>query len=241
MGIAAAESAQYERAVRKLFPQGAYWDKQFSDPASDVSLFAKAKIEELIRYRGRMNALLGESRIETTEELIADWERVLLGEITYGKTLEEQRLLLKSKQDNLLTRAELQKTAGMYGFTIEDIQFPYRPGFFTFSRFGDRLATMASFSVITFTLYKTGLSAACREIIKIDYPLKGFGRMCFGAEKTAYFPFKNFSAEIDDISRFEVLLVNYTMAEKRLFAEFEQALTGKLLANHIPIFYYTGD
>jgi hypothetical protein len=39
-----------------------------------------------------MSGLQDESRIETAGELIADWERVLLGEATFGKTLPERRL-----------------------------------------------------------------------------------------------------------------------------------------------------
>jgi uncharacterized protein YmfQ (DUF2313 family) len=101
---------RYEHAIKRLFPIGDYWDRQFADPGSDVSLFAKAKLEELIRFRSRMSALRGESRIDTAEETIADWERALLGEITYGKTLTERRLLLKSKEDNKLDHAELQKS-----------------------------------------------------------------------------------------------------------------------------------
>jgi hypothetical protein len=186
-GMADALSAQYEHAVRKLFPQGDYWDKQFADLESDISLFAKAKLEELIRFRGRMNALLGESRIETTEELIADWERVLLGEVTYGKTLEEQRLFLKSKQDNKLNRAKLQKIADMYGLTITGITFPYRPAFFSHTFFNTSfLGGPVCFSVLLITAVWGRVKF--RVLFKADYPIQQFGTMRFGLGRLAFFP-----------------------------------------------------
>jgi len=42
MGMTVARKEQYEAAVRKLFPQGEYWDKQFANPQSDISLFVQA-------------------------------------------------------------------------------------------------------------------------------------------------------------------------------------------------------
>jgi hypothetical protein len=197
MGV--ATPAQYEWAVKKLFPQGSYWDKQFSDPTSDVSLFAKAKIEELIRFRGRMDALLGESRIETTEELIADWERVLLGEVTYGKTLEEQRLLLKSKQDNKLNRAELQKIAGMYGLAITDITFPYRPAFFSHTFFNTFLGGPACFSVLLVTAsWERG---KFRALFKAGHPAQQFGMMRFGLGRLAWLPVNRLRFYLDKTLR----------------------------------------
>jgi hypothetical protein len=118
--------------MRNISP--GYWPR-FADPAGDVSLFARAKLDELIRFRRRMSDLQNESRTETTSELIADWERTLLGAVTYGKPLEERRLLLKSREDNKLNRAELQKIADIYGFTIFDITFPCRPAFFAHACF----------------------------------------------------------------------------------------------------------
>jgi uncharacterized protein YmfQ (DUF2313 family) len=241
MGLAVATSAQYEDAVRRLFPQGEYWDAQFADGQSDAFLFVKAKAVELRRFRERMGALLDESKMDTTTELIADWERVYLNYSSKDLDINQRRLLIKSKSDERLNRAELNKIAEMYGFTLESIEFPYRPGFFGFSRFGDRLAAMVSFSVLKFTLFKPGLLASCWEIIKRDFPLKCFGRTCFGTERLAYFPLKDFQAAADSVSRFELMMANYAIAEKKLFAEFEEAIAGKLLANHIPIFYYIGD
>jgi hypothetical protein len=184
MGIVTTDKARYAQAVKKLFPQGEYWTKRFADPSGDVSLFAKAKPEELLRYRSCMSALPGESRIETTEELIADRERVLLGEVTYGKTLEERRLLLKSKQDNKLNRAELQKIADRYGLTIIDIVFPFRPAFFGHAVFNTSFpGGPVCFSVVLITASWPG--EEFRALFKANYPIQRFGTMRFGLERLA--------------------------------------------------------
>ena len=95
MGINVASEAKYEAAIRKLFPQGEYWDKQFSDAESDASLFVKAKLQELMKFRRRIKALQSESLIEKTEELIAEWERVLLNDTFPNMELNQRRLQLK--------------------------------------------------------------------------------------------------------------------------------------------------
>jgi hypothetical protein len=188
MGIVASR-AQYESAIKKLFPQGGYWDEQFADPESDVSLFVKAKLEELIRFRGRMSALYDESRIETTDELIADWERVLLENVNYGKTLTERRLLLKSKEDNRLNRAELEKIAGMYGLFIADIAFPCRPGFFGFSRFNTSfIGSPAAFSVLLITALQEDFRAKVWAMIREEFTTQRFGTIHFGLDRLVYFP-----------------------------------------------------
>ena len=188
MGVAVAPRPLYESAIKRLFPQGDYWDKQFADPKSDVSLFAKAKLDELIRFRGRMSRLQDESRPETTDELISDWERVLLDALNPDKSLAERRLLLKSKENNKLNRAELQNIADLFGLTIIDITFPYRPAFFGHLRFNRRAGSLAVFSVLRFIITKPGLFQECWEIIKAEHSAKAFGRLRFGIDRLAYFP-----------------------------------------------------
>ena len=187
MGIAGATRSQYETAIKKLFPQGGYWDKEFADPASDVSLFCRAKAEELFTFRERMNALQNESRIETTSELVADWERVLLGSVTYGKTLTERRLLLKSKEDNRLNRAELQKIAELYGLMFIDITFPYRPAFFGHAFFN----TSALGGPVVFSVPLISAAwgrAKFWNLFKEGHPVQQFGRTQFALDRLAWFP-----------------------------------------------------
>jgi len=157
MGITAASRAQYENAVKKLFPRGDYWDGQFADPESDVSLFVKAKADGLIRFRNRMSDLYNESRPELSVELIGDWERVLLGKLNADKTLEERRAVLTGKGNTNFNRAALQNIAAIYGFSFVGISFPCRPAFFGFSCFGfDRIAGPASWQVIVISVDTNG-------------------------------------------------------------------------------------
>ncbi|MDR1300954.1 MAG: YmfQ family protein [Treponema sp.] len=154
MGLVAT-ATEYAAALQKLFPQGDYWDTQFANPESDVSRFCQVKAVELIRFRERMNALQSESIIETTHELIADWERVLLGHNTNGLDLEQRRLFLLSNRDVSANRVELQKIAGRYGLSITDITFPYKPAFFGFSRFNQRICGPIGFSVLLFVVQQS--------------------------------------------------------------------------------------
>jgi hypothetical protein len=189
MGIAVAATDRYGNAVKRLFPRGDYWDKQFADPESDVSLFAKAKLDELIRFRNRMSGLQDESRIETTEELIVDWERVLLGEVSYGKTLPERRRLLRSRENDRLNRAELEKIARIYGLSVAGVDFPYRPGFFGFSRFSTSfIGSPAVFSVLLITALKKDFRVLLWTLIRDEYPSKRLGAIHCGSERIVYFP-----------------------------------------------------
>jgi uncharacterized protein YmfQ (DUF2313 family) len=198
--LAPASGAQYENAIKKLFPQGDYWDEQFSDPTGDVSLFARVKLDELIRFRQRMSDLQNESRTETTGELIADWERVLLGEVTYGKPLAERRLLLKSREDNKLNRTELQKIADIYGFTIFDITFPYHPAFFAHACLNTSfLGGPAVFSVLLIRV--SDAREKFRAFFTPGHPVQQFGTMRFGLERLAYFPVSRLRYYLDKTLR----------------------------------------
>jgi hypothetical protein len=149
MGIAAADGTVYEAAVRNLFPQGDYWDRQFADTESDVSLFCKAKVFEIIRFRSRMAALLEESNPATAEEMLEEWERVLLGSVFTGLDVSQRRLSLLTKQTETFSRKQLHDIALSFGYTITDIRLPYLPSFFGFSRFGiGRFGTPAGWNVV---------------------------------------------------------------------------------------------
>jgi hypothetical protein len=140
---------EYAVALRRLFPRGDYWDRQFADPESDCALFCKAKTEEFIRFRGRMADLQNESAIQTADETIEDWERVITGAATSGLGLDERRALLVSQRNGNVTIGALNEIGQMYGVTITDITFPFRPAFFGFSHFAiDRIAGPAAFSVV---------------------------------------------------------------------------------------------
>jgi hypothetical protein len=191
-----AGHAEYESAIKKLFPQGAYWDAQFADAESGASLFAKAKLDGLVSFRERMDALVKESVIETTDELIAEWERVLLGYVTAELPLNERRLLLKSKRDVKLDRSELQKTAAMFGLTLLDVSFPFRPAFFGHSYFNtSTIGSPVTFSVLLITAGRG--KSDFWELIKAEYPAKRFTRLRFGHGRLAYFPLRQLRLNVN--------------------------------------------
>jgi hypothetical protein len=202
-----------------------------TDPESDVSLFPKAKLDELLHFRGLMSVLWDESKIETTDELIADWECVILGEVQTGD-LDARRLALKQKQDAQLNRAELDKTAAVYGFSIASIEFPYRPAFFGNALFGQhRICGFSAFSVLRFTATKDGLIDEIAAVHNADWAARGFGRLRCGRDRMAYLP-------ISDSEVSTALLMNFIISEKSILSEFEEAIKCKLLANQIAYFWY---
>jgi hypothetical protein len=88
-----------------------------------------------------------------------------------------------------LNRAELQKIADMYELTIADVYFPYRSGFFGFSRFGNSyIGSPVVFSVLFIKVQQESFRAKSWALIKPDYPAKKFGRMRFGIDRLVYFP-----------------------------------------------------
>lgn len=189
MGVAMASEVQYTDAVRCLFPQGEYWDAQFADPQSDTSLFAQAKVAEIMKLRQRMSVLLDESKMETTTELITDWERVYLDAIFPDIDINQRRLQLKSKDDLKLNRAELRKIAAMFGLNIKDVNIPYHPHFFGFAKFAqERFGSFTTFSVVKITATETGFNMKHWNAIKTELECYRFTKTHFGIERLGYFP-----------------------------------------------------
>ena len=144
-----APQTRCESAVRKLFPQGDYWDRQFADPESDVSLFCEAKADYIVRLKNRAFDLRAESVIQTATETLDDWERVLRGVATIGLDIKTRRALLAASRTESITVEAIKKIGAAYGVSITRVTLPFRPGFFGHSRFGvDRISSPAAFSVL---------------------------------------------------------------------------------------------
>ena len=187
MGLAAAPE-RYETAVKKMFPQGQWWDAQLADPESDASLFARAKSEGIARFRGRMDDLLAEGKPELTEELVADWERVLLGEEFPGDDIDERRLRLRSKKDGSPNRRELEKIAEQHGLVLREAAHPYRPRFFGFARFAvERVPSFAAFSVVRFSCVDPNYGRY-GEAIRAEIEQGRFATVRFGTRRLAFVP-----------------------------------------------------
>jgi len=149
MGLAVASKARYENAVKKLFPQGDYWDEQFADPGSDCSLFCKVKADLIAGFRNGMANLLNESAVTTADKTLDDWERVYLGARNAGFDNAQRKALLNVSTTVNINIAAIKEIGRLYGIAVTGIAFPFRPAFFGHSRFGvDRTASPAAFSVL---------------------------------------------------------------------------------------------
>jgi predicted flavoprotein YhiN len=149
MGINVAAKGTYEDAVRKLFPQGEWWDGQLADPESDVSLFAGEKAEELLRFRRRMADLFLEGRTETATETLDDWERVLLGTTNQDLDVATRRAVLATGGGTSPSTAAVKEAGRSFGIEVTEVTLPFRPALFGHARFGlDFIAGIPGFSAL---------------------------------------------------------------------------------------------
>jgi hypothetical protein len=138
----------------------------------------KAKAAETARFRTAMADLFRECSLRTAVDTIDGWERNLLDRRNPGLSLGERRTLLSVKQTPRVDRLTLGDTARLFGFELTGIEFPFRPGFFGFSRCGiDRAASPAAYSILYITAAKpdgdaeTGrFEAAVKEMLNSYIP-----------------------------------------------------------------------
>lgn len=141
--------ADYIAAIRKLFPLGVYWERQFDNPESDLSLWIGAKADELYRFKNRFTELIAESTPKTADSTLDEWERVLLGVISPDLPIELRRKLLLTKRRGFVNRDVLQGIASLYGAKIKRLFFPFRSAFCGHTRLAvNRICSPASFSVL---------------------------------------------------------------------------------------------
>ena len=149
MGIKTAAEKDYSDTIRELFPKGEYWERQFSDPESDINLFCKVKSQEIISFRKRMFDLLAESNSNTSAETLDDWERVLLGKINFDLDAVQRKNILNASKAGNFHIETIKEIGRLYGITITDVVFPFRPAFFGHTLFGINLiASPAAFAVL---------------------------------------------------------------------------------------------
>ncbi len=141
--------AEYVSAIKKLFPLGAYWDVQFNNPYSDLSVWVDAKSEELHRFKNRFSELITESTPKTADTTLDDWERILLGTISPHLPVELRRSLLLTKGKGFVNKDVLERIGNLYGVSIKRVYFPYRSAFCGHTRIGiNQICSPASFSLI---------------------------------------------------------------------------------------------
>jgi len=229
MGIAAATKKDYSEAVRGLFPQGEYWQRQFADPESDASLFCKAKAQEIIRFRNRMRDLLLESDYRTAVETIGDWERVLLGYTNAHLPLEERRKILSSEKNSIINRIAISNIAQKHGLSLVDIIFPFKTSFFGFSQFCYSIFSHPVFFSLFYIIaafQSDELKTEAKGRVTRLLDSASFGRGCFGIGQflgRSYFNKEHASRVFRGI---------------KALNDFEQDLSNKLLSSNIAYFQY---
>ena len=143
------EKNNYISSIKKLFPKGQYWDAQFDNPESDLSVWAEASAGEVLNFKSRFDGLIKESAPKTAETTIEDWERVLLGTVNSHLSDELRRNLLLKRRQGFISVSILKDIANLYTAELKRIYYPYRSAFFGQTRIAiNRICSPASFSVL---------------------------------------------------------------------------------------------
>lgn len=137
--ITVASIDDYSKSIRDLFPQGEFWEKQFSNHESHLSHWCKAKAQELHRFKVRRAALAEEGFKTRTFELIENWERIH-GIKSPSGTIEDRRAALVAKTGGSINRPTLDALAVQFGATIVSVSFPLKPRLFGKARFKTRFS-----------------------------------------------------------------------------------------------------
>ncbi len=141
MDLILPEKAVYKKTIKKLFPQGAYWENVFSNEDSDLNKICDVKADNLLIFRERLLQLVKESYPTTCEETIEDWERVLLNDSNKTLPLSERKELLFNQQNYILICETL------YNVSIQE-KSPFSISLLGKAKFGQtRCVSQAAFSV----------------------------------------------------------------------------------------------
>ena len=142
---------EYVKVIQKLLPPGEYWDRQLSDPESDISRWCQVKAVELRRFKLRCSGLLNESFPGQTTELIDEWERAL-DSINPDLPLDLRRKQLAKSHVGYVNLTTLNATAALYNAEVLAVQVPFRPAFFGHSKFPSRMWQPSCFIVVYVTV-----------------------------------------------------------------------------------------
>lgn len=174
--VAAAED--YAESLRSLYPEGQFWDDQFNDPSSDLSMWCAAKAEELHRFKVRRAELLEEGFKDKTSELVENWEAVYSIK-AMSSDLAERRAALVAKSGGSINTAMISKLSQQYGATLVSITFPLKPTFFGRARYKTRFSGPYVYNYILLTfvmpeqvkkeLLETAVEAALIANLIISY------------------------------------------------------------------------
>jgi len=229
MDINVATEKDYSEAIRNLFPKGEYWEKQFSDPRSDLNLFCMAKTKEIIRLRRRMGDLLAESDCQTAEETINDWERVLLGYLNNQLPLDERRQVLTLQKTTTINRIFIADIAQKYGLSLIDILFPFKTSFFGFSEFGRSIFSRPAFYSVFYIIVAFQDEGLKNEAVKHKTELLNRSSFGYGYFGTGQFLGRSFFCR-DYSSR--------VFTGMKTLDDFENDINSEMYASNIALFLY---
>lgn len=139
---------EYTKAIKKLFPQGAYWDSLLKNSKSDLNKTIDAKANSLLTYRLRVMDLKKEAFLNTCNETIADYERAYLDSSNAHLSLQQRKSLLKAQKNGQINIKTLKNLAKIYEAEIFRISCPFTEYFFAHSFFGDFMASPAAKNVV---------------------------------------------------------------------------------------------
>lgn len=167
MGMISVHScSDYEIALRQLFPRGEFWDCQFADPESDLSVWCRFQAPELLRFKQLRASLMDEAYPASAVQTLTDWDRVFNVDHSNLSVVNHQEAL-RITPLGFVNQQVLENCARHYGATVVSIQL-IAPACFGFSRFGSRLAGPAYFSVlyVTLRIQDVSLKPSLEEAIK---------------------------------------------------------------------------
>lgn len=143
---------EYAQAISNYLPDGRIWVNK-NKSASNIRLTLMAFALEFQRLELKMNEIIDEFDINTTTQLISEWETAVgLPDdcIAIASSLENRRnnVLLKIASDGASTEQDFIDLGALLGFTItiksgiEDITFPFTFPFMLFDSASDARFTL---------------------------------------------------------------------------------------------------
>jgi len=221
--------SDYREALRKLYPRGAFWDQQFSDPTSDLSLLVDAKAEELHRFKTRRAALLEEGFLDSASELLGEWERSV-GIDGSGKSIDRRRVDLLAARRGFITKDLLKIVAPEFSVSVVSVNSGLKPAVFGFSKFGQRLHTPAVLAVVSFKVQTS-------EPALLNY-LASLERSLGEPRHPARFGLVKFNARMHRPWAWQLAEQWAIRTNPQIHAAFEASIVERILANQVPVFHY---
>lgn len=145
MELTVGTAEQYTESLKKLLPQGSYWEKLTENGESDLNKILSAFGSDVRFFRQHMVRLLKEAYPATAEETLENWEIVRLGTTNPDLPTENRRALILSNAGF----SAIYKIAESFGTEIS-VEFPFKCGCFGWQKAGQqRLGAQNTLSVIT--------------------------------------------------------------------------------------------